>query len=404
MARTTLAFVLAAAVDGIQLLSAGELQNGPLSLVQIKASADQRPHVDASSEKKSGCLEDMCVDGRWGSNHHAKDDVPESKDDDILDAGDLDVTAWNEPQLKRISQNAACAAHPSKKTRTLVTGVSQAYHGSTALEEILMSSDELTTLCSCKTWQCEASWLDKDIKQDDASKIRDMDYTKYLATLSKCWDLDQKILFQKYMLPDCRSAPEDQGGEEGCQFAALQAFHESLKPAKLTTNYHRAGITGLNHAYLLLWRPLCMYTLSSHALAEIKHDHKGEMARREVLAMQEMANMHKYLTDHNVPSVLVSLASLIWEPERNQRRFQAFLPCAGKLDINYVPEMDSDIFKQNFFKAEGSVKEFGMNVSPQKIGYNVGKRSCYDTKLLKGLDANLTKVAREAEDYLAQHS
>lgn len=260
----------------------------------------------------------------------------------------------------------------------------------------MMSSPELSTLCACKTWQCEPSWLSGALKHRDSFE---WNYTTMLGTLGKCWDLDKQVLFQKFMLPDCRHAEENRGGEQECQQYAMQEFHDRISTAALPSNMQSFSISRVQNAYLLLWRPLCMTALSSHAVTEIRNGGKLALAEREALALQETVMMHKYLNEKS-SVLLMSLASLVWETDRNRWRLQKFLPCVGQLDMEYIPQLDRDIFRQNWFKAQGSVKDFGIKVKPDKIKYNVRRRECTDTSLLDGLEQNVTDLALSATKYL----
>merc|ERR1719162_391842 len=104
---------------------------------------------------------------------------------------------FNSPPSAANDKWPACDANPPPKMRSVLSAIVQAYHGSTALEEVLMSSDKIATLCACNSWQCEAGWV-RGLENKDAWS---WNYNDYLQTLGQCWDLEKPVLFEKFMVP-----------------------------------------------------------------------------------------------------------------------------------------------------------------------------------------------------------
>jgi len=264
--------------------------------------------------------------------------------------------------------------------RALLTAVVQAYHGSTAVEEVIMSSATVATLCKCNDWQCEAEKSPR-LKGGDSWS---WDYSSYLETLGGCWDLSKKVLFQKFMVPHrCGFAPPrgTLHGRKSCQSAALAKFDESIAVTSIPPIMWNAGIRELIRPYLLLWRPLCLTNLSSNARKVIEEDLNGystkEMMELEIHLLKEVAKTYDILTSRGARVLVVSLASLIWEPDRNQERLQKWLPCMEQVNFRYVPKENIDVFTGNVFKAQGSVREYGEGIDPSPF-YDVAKRECTD--------------------------
>jgi len=338
------------------------------------------------AELPDNCIEDMCSeDMTLGSLEEVDEEMREMSAEEL-----------------NLPLQPGCSA-VSSGSRALVSAVVQAFHGSTALEEVIMSSDKVATLCQCKSWQCEAAWVHGLENKDSWS----WNYNKYLETLGKCWDLDKNVFFEKFMVPHNCGEPHPsgttQGGEE-CQSAALEKFDQSIAAVAMPQVMQQAGIHSLNRAYLLLWRPLCLTQLSSHAKKTMQHSESSRthMMEGEIHFLQEVKNTYDYL-DGKAPQLVISLASLIWEPERNQQRLQTWLPCMGTLDMGYVPQKNIDIFSENRFKADGSVKAYGQAVNPSSF-YNVGKRECTDDSLLNGVDDAVRQQGVEVSAFLAKLS
>jgi len=337
-----------------------------------------------------GCLEDMCSDDIPSSFPRSNTATVMHIDSDGDD--EKAVTDLNLP-----IEYAGCTSTEDSSSRMVLTAIVQAYHGSTALEEVLMSSNKIATLCSCNSWQCEAGKVE-GLKDDDAWS---WNYNDYLQALGQCWDLDKPVLFEKFMVPhECNTLSAEVFSQvgENCQVQALVEFDKQLGQAKIPDNW--PGVSALNHAYLILWRPICMTKLSSHAQADIQKgdDDRITLMKNEIHLLTEAAETHRLLVGKR-PVLVMSLASLIWEAARNKKRIEAWMPCVGEVSTSYVPELNKDIFATNQFKADGSVEDYGNSIDPSSF-YNVESRDCIDYDLLKGLPDQLTTQAMDASRYL----
>lgn len=282
-----------------------------------------------------------------------------------------------------------------RSERILISAVGEAFHGTSALEQVLMSSKSLATLCSCKTWQCEAKWLPG--LQD--SNAFEWDYKDYLGKTSACWNLHRKVFFHKFMLGD--SCPSVMLHEyDTCRTDVVNHLHSALSNVELPQAMVSRGIQHITPVYIFLWRPLCLAQLSTHVARLLEKYLIEKVAMQEIMFIEQMMSSHRGLTEQGVPVLVVSLADLIWNPERNRRRLQEFLPCLGELDMDFVPS--HNIIEGNMFKADGSVKDYGEHVSPKEI-YDLEAGKCAGSKshmLLETVNANWTAREHEASLYL----
>jgi len=381
-----------ARIDGLCLVQARASRQPGLDPAEIdeehfKQEGGDMTTPDTYWQDTSGCIEDMCSDFDLSMAH-----VDTGAIVDTL--GDLDL---NLPAVL-----SGCAKSEDASSRLLISAVVQGYHGSTALEEVLMSSDKVATLCSCGSWQCEANCVEGLARPLDAWSYN---YNEILSILGKCWDLERPVLFQKFIMPDyCTSNVSkevyDRVGNH-CQSQALMQFETQMSHAPIPGSW--PGVQFLNRVYLFLWRPLCLTTLSTHAKSEIERGQKVNHMEMEVHLLAETVETHKLLNG-NRPVLVISLASLIWETARTKNRIQAWMPCVGELSMNYVPELNKDIFPDNRFKADGSVEAFGRAIDPASLSYNVETRECSDHALLDGLGDVLLTSSQDATRYLTNLS
>jgi len=185
------------------------------------------------------------------------------------------------------------------------------------------------------------------------------DFSVMLGEFGKYWDLNRPVLFEK--------SPNE--------MMQVDVVRENLKSVKIPEIMEQQGIKQLKRAYIILWRPICLTSISSHALKDLDQVGPEEIARRERFDMKQMVRNYEYLKARGEPVLVVSLADLMWNPSRNLQRLEQFLPCLGKLDLNFVPKMGEDVVEGNSWKADGSVSSFGASIDPSPF-YNVAKQEC----------------------------
>jgi len=302
-----------------------------------------------TTKEKPGDEDMICMDG--------------SKDMCIdKDSPDVYEEASEQKPLELIAEDATLPELPSDR-RTLLIGAVHAFHGSTALEEILMSSPQVATLCTANGYQCEGAYI---LSPHAEVRPHMMDWSVTLAAFSEHWDLKKHFLFEKD--PWLPGANVPTVGVDDPKLA-----HEQIRKAvagPLPQKFEEEGIKHLDVEYLMMWRPVCMAKLSSH-YADTIEDEEVELSN-----LEQMVEFHKYLTSKKETVHVMSFADLVWLPKRTASRLQKDLPRLGKLNEEYVPEMGKDIHPGNLWKAEGSVAEFGRKIDPESVQYSVKDHSC----------------------------
>ena len=120
------------------------------------------------------------------------------------------------PQLGESLRNftptspVACPATLNADTRLWLTLNAHAYHGSTALFQLALSSPAAASICSAGSWQCEArgdSWKGDKVKlsrQDTTDALGpiprvQLDFMREAEVLANFWDLRKEIFISKWV-------------------------------------------------------------------------------------------------------------------------------------------------------------------------------------------------------------
>jgi len=293
------------------------------------------------------------------------------------------------PQLK-LDTESACPSTLPDQSKLMVMPIVPMYHGSTALESIFMSSPKITTLCSAGTWQCEAR-LDFD---GIAHTICNLDscvdlFSRYV----NYWNMSQPILFEK--------------GPRGMHAKVVREYTEMQKERDENPAFFKEhGIADLKLAYVMMWRPVCLSLLSSHARQDARQNATA-FALAELTWLEDLVESHKFLTENGVNVLVTNLADMMWRVKASKQRLEEFVPCVGDLDFDYVPKLNKDYFPDNEWKADGSVADFGRSVHPEKCcGYDVAQAKCTGSEgqFFDVLQGDLLDRAEKAVEYLQSRS
>eukprot|EP00927_Polykrikos_kofoidii_P049577 TRINITY_DN43621_c0_g1_i1.p1 TRINITY_DN43621_c0_g1~~TRINITY_DN43621_c0_g1_i1.p1 ORF type:complete len:376 (+),score=51.80 TRINITY_DN43621_c0_g1_i1:143-1270(+) len=273
-----------------------------------------------------------------------------------------------------------CSRHVAPDTRVLLMDIVPKFHSSTSLAGVLMSSPNVTTLCSANVWECEGDQI-----------IGMQKPVPRLWKFGEIWDLNKTVLLEKGPRRLSKTL-----GERG------QLMWERRHMPQTMMSH---GIKTIKLAYIIMFRPMCLASLSHNARVVIKEDAKSFM-REEVVMLEEAVTTHKMLLRADVPVIIMNLGDMMWRIPRSKTRLQSFLPCVGELNFSYVPVLGKDVFEGNAWKMAGSIRSFGEGVNPQHCcKYNVEGRLC---EAENGLMHVLSKVDREraelAYSYLVKHS
>jgi len=269
--------------------------------------------------------------------------------------------------------------------RLLLMEVTAPFHGSTALAGVLMSSSNLSTLCSYGTnWECEGSWIMEDQGWDKHISTW-QDFGTVLQSYSEFWDLQRPILLEK--------TPN--------RIDAVEKEFWGLKSAPLPPKMVEAAVKELQPVYVFTWRPPCLAALSSHAQETLMDKGLEHWTHWELIYYQELVDAHKFLLQQGIPVLVINIADLMWQQERTQQRIEHFLPCLGRLDFTYQPKTGEDVFSGNLWKLEGSLRSFSEKNQPLECcGYEVDTAKCIDPDKWPELNSPDKEQAEELMEYL----
>jgi len=282
-------------------------------------------------------------------------------------------------------QIPACEAHMKKHHRVFLMTVTHPSHGTSALQGLLMSSRHLTTLCRSGARQCSgANVMDK---RGYGDHIGNWSYHQMLNIFGRHWDLHRRVLMDK--------APMHVDDLTQTFEGAVKAnFH-------LPVRFNQMRISHISPAYVLIWRPSCLWRLSANARNSYVSVGGHSFAYGEMRRYEELVQAHEYLTYVSAPVAVVNLGDVLWSSKRTVRRLEKFAPCLGKLDDDYLPRIGRDLVRENNWRADGSVRVFGSSVDPNSLGYNVKKGTCSRrTSLWLKLDFGERRRAESAELFL----
>ena len=296
------------------------------------------------------------------------------------------------PQARSVA--AACDASLPTSERVVLQLLVPAFHGSTALEGVLMSSDRVATICSAKTHNCEGSWLLEDGEWPVAA---------VLDRFSEFWDLSLPVLMVK-------SAAASESSYESLQYTQgsipdgdvlpipLDVSHAAPMPPRMVAR----GIGRLRPAYLMMWRPWCLAPLSSHARDKGAPSSAG-WQRFELELNEYQAETHRVLTSHGESVLVLNYADLLWDATAARRRIERWAPCAGALD----PSVNERLEVQRsggHWKNAASVTTYATAHPPAASGYDPRRGACVETLYSDELSADEVRRADEAIAYLSVES
>ena len=335
--------------------------------------------------------------------------------------------------LQPADRGGQAPVRSADERRTLLLTVCVAFHGSTALEQVLMSSSSkgLATLCTAKSnWQCEGNKIlcphpepapsskNKSVaslaleargvdldgggeepgdKRSDAS-ARKATTTHIVrgasAESSEChaWAKSEEAKDEdlvpsqwNYSIAlDAWSQYWDLSRpvlleKTPAQWKRIKSMVKGVQTTALPTRMIDAGIRSLDVKAIFLWRPWCLHNISSHAQQEIGANGLDAFLALEHMHNVKLAQRQRVLGEKMGVDVLtISLADLMWRPEETIARVEGFLPELGSLDINYEPQLGVDVFSGNHWKLTASIVNFGVENPPETMGYDLATGECLD--------------------------
>lgn len=271
---------------------------------------------------------------------------------------------------------SACSTSAPRGTRVLLVILVPPFHGSSALEGVLLSSPKVASLCSGRTWQCEGQTL---LRHHDKPFYEPRNwtghFTEVLSVFSHYWNLSRPVLLDK--------SPSS--------WNYARRIYESASRATLPEQMTSHGVERLVVRFILMWRPLCLRAIASF----------DPPYEREVRKLETQAASHRELSAMGVPVLVVNYADLLWRTDRTQRRINSYFPCMQPVDLDYTPRLGVDIWEENDWKARGTVRAFGKRHPPQECcRYNLAEGHCAAGPPRTALG----RRGDDAESYLRRYS
>lgn len=127
------------------------------------------------------------------------------------------------------------------------------------------------------------------------------------------------------------------------------------------------GVTRVRWAMVIMYRPWCMFSMSSHAISD-RAANKTAWAKATLYELEDLAATQRELRRRQVPVLTLSYAELLWQPAWVETRVAEFAPCAGALNLSLVPTLGLDVFEENNLKLDSSLTDYGKSVSPHNYG------------------------------------
>ena len=285
----------------------------------------------------------------------------------------IEYTVYAAPQIHM---------HIANNERIWLEAVARAFHGSSALQTLLRSSNAVATLCGMRApngkpiWQCEPGKAFVDPQTllivSSAAQVRQsasqrgvqpkkLPLRKYLQFLGNFWNLSRPIL--------------------ACKFCEIPGGRRVLEGAELPQSFQQAGISKVIPAALIMWTPICLHHLSTHSKARLpKHKQATKEQQRkatkylheQIVGLENIVS--KIRLANNTHFVVISYATLLsWQPHRLVKYLPlTFLPQLSDLVPTYAaPERRS--------KTHQNIVAFGRRHPPSNsCGFEVsrGKHYC----------------------------
>ena len=266
----------------------------------------------------------------------------------------------------------ACSAGQQPHARTVLFELVPAFHGSTAVQTLLMSSGGVADLCRARTWECEGGKLHltqggalpSEFSEQEwaprSQRLAWLNLTAKLSLYARFWQLERPLLLVKdagFLLPES---------------PLVDALEWIRLAESVPLRMREAGIRRLSTAYLLVWRPVCLARLSANSA----NGTLTSSSFRELLLLEKQVEWHRHVSARDGNILVVSFADLLWEPALTSARLSAFLPCSAPFDAEYAPRAGVDVFPENQWKVRSSISSYGESHPSFRFDYSTKKRRC----------------------------
>jgi len=321
--------------------------------------------------------------------------------------------------------STVCSSGLEPDTRLVLSAwVSTGFHGSTALQQALMSAKNVGTLCAGGSWECEDA-----TGEYRCDACRSFDRPASALPCIACSNLTRKVpngteafrtsleLFEPYWMaqPTKQVLTVKWGivwgpaswGMQPNEVKSVPTEGFDLEEMETTTVPKAMAASGVNRVkwgIVLMHRPWCMWTMSHNARQEREEDLEA-WATKELIETEKLVAQHRKWALDGIPVLVTSYAQLLWRPNLFVERVKHFAPCIGDVDLNFVPQLGVDVEEANMLKITGSIFDYGQAVRPETLGVR-GEGACGAPvhELYAGLDEGQQTRAKLAEDHLRYYA
>ena len=317
--------------------------------------------------------------------------------------------------------STVCPSSLAPDTRLVLSvWVATGFHGSTALQQALMSAKNVGTLCAGGSWECEDA-----TGEYRCNVCRSFNRPASALPCIACNNLTRKVpngteafrtnleLYEPYWMaqPTKQVLAVKWGVVWGPAMWGMQpdqvepvpteAFDlEELETTTVPTAMAASGVARVDWGIILMHRPWCMWSMSHNAREEREEDLEL-WATRELFETEKLVAQHRKWALDGIPVLVTSYAQMLWRPNLFVDRVKHFAPCIGDVDLKFVPQLGVDVEEANMLKIDGSIFDYGQAVRPETLGVQLdGACSAPAHELYAGLDEGQQARAKLAEDYL----
>ena len=223
--------------------------------------------------------------------------------------------------------------------------------------------------------------------QEDAV-LCDREDVNLLDLLGPKWNLTRPILHDNLF-------PREPGYTE---------LWESLKRREMVPRMAEVGIRKILPAYVFMWSPLCIMSLQKRSFRSLEGPYARRFLQKEIWNLQLMKQQHEALIQSSTPTLVVSYADLLFREEYALGRINTFLPCAGGVHADYLPQLNVDVFPGNRWKVRGTVHDFSKDLDPvQCCGYDIHNSRCANRTYFK-IVPEFEEELNDLEAYFLKYS
>ena len=271
---------------------------------------------------------------------HEMDPWPGMPSQEVQDRmSDAASAAYHE---KPMPPATVCSSSLKSGQRLVLTAfVAEGFHGSTALQQALMSAKNVGTLCAGDNWECEAIG---DERRCELCKAFDRPASALpcIACVAKPHNVANGTeafrsdleLFEPYWLAQPKKSvlavkwvpiwpgtaswdvlATSDWGKPGGGVRPTPGFDlEEIETTTVPKGMAKLGVKRVSWGVIIMHRPWCMWNMSSHARNSRERDLKV-WAVRELFLTEKLIAYHRKLAYDHVPVLVTSYAQLLWRPD-----------------------------------------------------------------------------------------